>query len=65
MPVMGPAELWWPSVERFLGGLQLPTSLLVELPQPPAIPAPAPLNAACTMYFDYYVKARTDIKAFA
>jgi hypothetical protein len=30
-----------------------------------AIPAPAPLSAGCTTYFDYYVKARTDIKAFA
>ena len=65
MPVTGPAELWWPSVESFLNGLHLPTSLVVELPPPAAIPAPAPLNAACTNYFDYYVKAHTDIKAFA
>ena len=65
MPVTGPAELWWPSVETFLNGLHLPTSLVVELPLPAAIPAPAPLNAACTNYFDYYVKAPTDIKAFA
>ncbi len=65
MVVMGPAELWWPSAESFLNGLHLPTSLVVELPPPAAIPAPAPLNAACTNYFDYYVKARTDIKAFA
>lgn len=62
---MGPAEIWWPSVESFLNGLQLPTSLVVELPPPAAIAAPAPLNAACTNYFDSYVKARTDIKAFA
>jgi dienelactone hydrolase len=62
---MGPAEIWWPSVEGFLNGLRLPTSLVVELPQPAAIPAPTPLNAACTSYFDSYVKARTDIKAFA
>jgi dienelactone hydrolase len=65
MPVTGPAELWWPSVETFLNGLHLPMSLVVELPLPAAIPAPAPLNAACTNYFDYYVKAPTDIKAFA
>jgi dienelactone hydrolase len=63
--VMGPAELWWPSVEGFLNGLHLPTSLVVELPPPVAIPAPTPLNAACTNYFDYYVKAHTDLKAFA
>jgi pimeloyl-ACP methyl ester carboxylesterase len=62
---MGPAEIWWPSVESFLNGLQLPTSLVIELPPPAAIAAPAPLNAACTNYFDSYVKARTDIKAFA
>ena len=65
MLVMGPAELWWPSVASFLNGLHLPTSLVVELPPQAAIPAPEPLNAACTNYFDYYVKARTDIKAFA
>jgi len=65
MVVMGPAELWWPSAESFWNGLRLPTSLVVELPPPAAIPAPAPLNAACTNYFGYYVKARTDIKAFA
>jgi dienelactone hydrolase len=65
MLVMGPTELWWPSVESFLNGLHLPTSLVVELPPRAAVPAPAPLNAACTNYFDYYAKARTDIKAFA
>jgi dienelactone hydrolase len=65
MVSMGPAELWWPSVESFLNGLHLPTSLVVELPPPATIPAPAPLNAACTNYFDAYVKAHTDIKAFA
>lgn len=65
MLVIGPAELWWPSVESFLNGLHLPTSLVVELPPQAAIPAPAPLNATCTNYFDYYIKARTDIKAFA
>lgn len=62
---VGPVELWWPSVESFLNGLHLPTSLVVELPPLPAIPAPVPLNAACTNYFDYYVRARTDMKAFA
>lgn len=65
MLMMGPAELWWPSVESFLNGLHLPTSVMVELPAPAAIPAPNPLNAACTNYFDFYVKAHTDIKAFA
>lgn len=65
MVVMGPADMWWPSVEKFLSSLHLPTSLIVELPPRAAIPAPAPLNAACMNYFDYYVKAPTDIKAFA
>jgi len=63
--IMGAAELWWPVVEKFLNGLQLPASLVVELPPPTAIPAPPSLNAACTIYFDSYIKARTDIKAFA
>ena len=63
--MMGAAELWWPSVESFLNGLHLPTSLMVELPPLAAIPAPAPLNAACTNYFDSYVRSHTDIKAFA
>ncbi|RXH01993.1 alpha/beta hydrolase family protein [Bradyrhizobium zhanjiangense] len=62
---MGPADIWWPAVENFLTRLRLPTSLVVELPPPAAIPAPTPLNAACTMYFDAYVKAWTDIKAYA
>jgi dienelactone hydrolase len=62
---MGPVELWWPAVEDFLNGLHLPTSVMVELPAMAAIPAPSPLNAACTNYFDYYVKAHTDTKAFA
>ena len=35
------------------------------MPPRAAIPAPAPLSAGCTTYFDYYVKARTDIKTFA
>ena len=65
MVPMGPAEIWWAPVEGFLNRLQLPTSLVVELPPPDPIPAPALLNTACSSYFDYYVKARTDIKAFA
>ena len=39
--------------------------MMVELPALASIPAPNPLNAACTNYFDFYVKAHTDIKAFA
>jgi hypothetical protein len=62
---VGPVELWWPSAESFLGGLHLPTSVMVELPTLASIPAPNPLNAACTMYFNYYVVARSDAKAFA
>ena len=46
MVPMGPAEIWWPSVESFLNRLHLPTSLVVELPPPAAIQAPTPLNAA-------------------
>jgi dienelactone hydrolase len=62
---MGPAEIWWPAVERFLNELRLPTSVLIELPPPASLPPPSPLNAACTGYFDAYVKAWTDAKAFA
>jgi dienelactone hydrolase len=62
---MGPVELWWSSVEGFLNELHLPTSVMVELPAMASIPAPSPLNAPCTNYFDYYVKAHTDTKAFA
>jgi pimeloyl-ACP methyl ester carboxylesterase len=65
MVPMGPADLWWPAVESFLNRLKLPTSLVVELPPPAVIPAPTPLNAACTLYFDAYVKAWTDVKAYA
>ncbi|MBR0956312.1 dienelactone hydrolase [Bradyrhizobium japonicum] len=65
MVPMGPADIWWPAVESFLNQLRLPTSVLVELPPPAAIPLPTPLNAACTGYFDAYVKARTDVKAYA
>jgi hypothetical protein len=62
---VGPVELWWPSVESLLSGLRLPTSVMVELPALASIPAPNPLNAARTTYFDYYVVAHTDAKAFA
>jgi dienelactone hydrolase len=65
MFVLGPAELWWPTVETFLNGLHLPTSLVAEVAPMAPIPAPTPLNAACTSYFEYYVAARTEIKAFA
>jgi hypothetical protein len=57
---VGPVELWWPSVESFLSGLHLPTSMMVELPALASIPAPNPLNAACTMHFNYCVVARTE-----
>ncbi|MBK3664328.1 alpha/beta hydrolase [Bradyrhizobium diazoefficiens] len=62
---MGPAGIWWPAVESFLNQLRLPTSLVVELPPPAVIPPPVPLNAACAGYFDAYVKAWTDAKAYA
>ncbi|OKO83519.1 hypothetical protein AC629_22525 [Bradyrhizobium sp. NAS80.1] len=65
MVPMGPADIWWQAVESFMSKLRLPTSLIVELPPPAAIPAPTPLNVACTGYFDAYVKAWTDVKAFA
>lgn len=65
MVPMGPADFWWPAVESFLKQQRLPTSVLVELPPPAPIPAPTPLNAACAGYFDAYVKAWTDAKAYA
>lgn len=65
MVPMGPADFWWPAVESFLNQLRLPTSVLVELSPPTPIPAPTPLNAACAGYFDSYVKAWTDAKAYA
>ncbi|WP_249154476.1 alpha/beta hydrolase family protein [Bradyrhizobium manausense] len=65
MVPMAPAEVWWPAVESFLNRLRLPTSVLVGLPPPAPIPPPAPLNAACAGYFDAYVKAWTDAKAYA
>ena len=43
----------------------LPDVVGRRMPPRAAIPAPAPLSAGCTTYFDYYVKARTDIKTFA
>lgn len=65
MVPMGPADFWWPAVESFLKQLGLPTFVLVALPPPAAIPPPTPLNAACAGYFDSYVKAWTDAKAYA
>lgn len=65
MVPMGPADVWLPAVESFLHQLHLPTSVLVELPPPATIPPPVPLNAACAGYFDAYVKAWTDAKAYA
>ena len=58
-------SLWWPAVETFLSALHLPTSVIVEFPPLAALPPPAPLNTACTTYFDRYGSARTDAKAFA
>jgi dienelactone hydrolase len=60
-----PVDLWWQPVERFLNGLHLPTSVVVELPPLAALPAPTPLNPACTNFFNQYNSARTDTKAFA
>lgn len=62
---MATADTWWPIVESFLDQLHLPTSLAVQLPALRNLPAPTPLNAACTVYFDAYVKAWTDVKAYA
>jgi dienelactone hydrolase len=60
----GSTDLWWPSVETFLGALHLPTSLAVELPPPSSLPPPQ-VNDACLGFFRDYVAARTDAKAFA
>jgi dienelactone hydrolase len=62
--VAGSTDLWWPSVETFLGALHLPTSLAVDLPPPSALPPPH-VNEACLGFFRDYVAARTDAKAFA
>ncbi|MBC9877933.1 dienelactone hydrolase [Bradyrhizobium sp. INPA01-394B] len=65
MVPMGPSDAWRPAVEGFLNQLRLPTAVLVELPARASIPPPTPLNAACAGYFDAYVKAWTDAKAYA
>ncbi len=62
--VAGSTDLWWPSVETFLGALHLPTSLAVDLPPLPLLPPPQ-VNDACLDFFREYVAARTDAKAFA
>jgi dienelactone hydrolase len=61
----GPSELWWPSAEKFLGDLHLPTAMVVPLPPMTALRPPVPLNEACTTFFNHYNAVRTDAKAFA
>jgi dienelactone hydrolase len=60
----GSIDLWWPTVATFLGSLNLPTALVVDLPSMPNLPVPQ-LNALCTSFFSDYLAARTDAKAFA
>jgi dienelactone hydrolase len=59
-----PTDIWWPAVSVFLASLNLPTSVVVELPAPSPLPAPQ-VNDACLGFFRDYVAARTDAKAFS
>jgi dienelactone hydrolase len=62
--VAGSTDLWWPSVETFLGKLHLPTSLVLDLPPLSSLPSPH-VNDVCLGFFRDYVAARTDGKGFA
>jgi hypothetical protein len=59
-----PTDVWWPAVSNFLTSLNLPTSVVVELPAPAPLPAPQ-VNDACLGFFRDYLAARTDAKAFS
>jgi hypothetical protein len=44
-----PTDIWWPAVSVFLASLNLPTSVVVELPAPSPLPAPQ-VNDACLVH---------------
>ena len=55
---------WWPRVAGFLQQLNLPTSLVVNLPPPDDLPVPSGLDARGTADFAAYVTSRSYEKAF-
>jgi hypothetical protein len=59
-----PVQAWWPTVERFLKTLNLPTAIMVDLPALAALPAPPGLNRGCKDRFDEYGASRNEAKAF-
>jgi dienelactone hydrolase len=58
-----PAQ-WWPRVAAFLTHLHLPAQLVVDLPPPAMLPAPAALDARGQQDFAGYVASRSYEKAF-
>jgi dienelactone hydrolase len=56
---------WWPRVAAFLRTLDLPTNMLVPLPEPRQLVQPAPLDDAGRDAFANYVPSRSYEKAFA
>jgi dienelactone hydrolase len=63
--VEGAASRWLPIVEAFLAELKLPTTVVVDLPEPAPLPAPPGLLDGCEKAFAGYVTYRSDAKAFA
>ena len=62
---MAPADTWFPSVEPFLAGLDLPTVPIITLPDPTELPFPPGALPACQQSFTNYLAFRSDAKAFA
>jgi hypothetical protein len=56
---------WWPRVAAFLRTVDLPTNMLVPLPEPRRLMQPTPLDEAGRDAFANYVPSRSYEKAFA
>jgi dienelactone hydrolase len=56
---------WWPRVAAFLRTVDLPTNMLVPLPEPRQLMRPTPLDEAGRDAFANYVPSRSYEKAFA
>jgi len=63
--MLAPADNWFPSVDRFLEKLGLPTRTVIEAPLFAQLPIPPGAVAACQESFAGYLANPDDAKAFA
>lgn len=56
---------WLPAVAPFLAELKLPSTVVIDLPEPAQLPPPPGLSPGCQRLFSGYATYRNDAKAFA